>query len=292
MRLKLKEVTEDSLAEFLLNPFEKSARFDGRIIQKYTARTHVDDIFLLYEKTDQYRNVGSIYYDCKEVVLSIYDAFGPGMIKSKPFVRERDLKDKVLDLINQRFEKYKMDHLEMLKQSKDYKKSYMSIKDRYFRSLVFDELGTMCANMRTSCSAEFQIDLFLSKLKLNHLTAILSGEMKDVDALIDTISKSEKFMEEQIVQPEVVKEAKAYVKKGVFSKREQILIDYLSKTKLSGAMTVTIQSTTGDISNYHNQVTSNGKVFSVNGADSILDIEEIKTVTYEGKVLYEKIWLQ
>lgn len=288
MNFKLKEITEDNLVDFLLNPFEKSAKFGDKVIQKYAVNDKLDDILVLPNNEKAFHRAGIVSYKTKDIILSISDVLETKLVKSKPFILRTTAIFKIMDLTNKRLDDYKKSNLEKIKENDLYKRLYRCLKDKYFEQLVFQELGTTNVNFNIGSLTDRDIDIFLSGLKLTDLADILSGNIKDVDALIHKITKSPNFIEAEIIQPELTREAKEYVKKGVFTKREQILIDYLAKTKTSGAQKFTVKTIQGTTAYCKNEVNSQGQVYSSDNLLFSSDIRDIDTVTYNGKVIYKR----
>lgn len=288
MSLKLKEITEDELESFLLSPFKRSARFNDKIIQKYASNDRIDEILVLESKRNYYYSVGMVCYNTEDIILSLPDVLETNKTKSKPFILKTTAIFKIMDLVNERLDEYKKHNMDELKNNETYLRLYHPIRNKYFESIVFQELGSTAVEFNIHSLTEHEIDMFLSRLRLEDLAEILSGEMKQVDALIDKITKSANFLETEIIYPEIINEAKEYVAKGVFTKREQLLIDYITKTKASGAQRFTVETTYGRSGSCRNEVNSQGKVFSIDGLRFLVDIVDIKKVTYNGKVIYNK----
>lgn len=288
MRFKLKELKENTLEDFLLNPFSQSAMFNDDIIQKYKINDRVDAIFLLSEKRGDCRQVGIACYNYQEIFLWIRNVFGESLCETKPFRTRSDANYRAIDIITKRLAKFNENYLEKIKETEEYKRAYWHAKERYFEAIIFHELGAASVQFSGRAIAEFELSSFLDELHIVDLTLILAGETKSVDQFIKRISTSKEFIEEQIIRPELIKEAKAYIEKGIFTKREQFLIDYLSKTKIQGVRKVTIKTTTGNLLNCHNQVNCYGKIFSTDGLSGFIDVEYVDAVIHEGEVLFKK----
>lgn len=81
---------------------------------------------------------------------------------------------------------------------------------------------------------------------------------------------------------------------GKFSKRELTLIDYLEKTKASGAISFFVKSKNGIMMVCKNKVDHEGTIVSSDGKMLKMDVEEIvvakrvSTADHVGKVIYTK----
>lgn len=288
MSFRLKEIKKDQLVDFLLNPFDNCAKLGLDIIQKYKMSEKIDDILIISKKRGDVQNIGIICYDTKEVIFWPTHPFGADCYDPKYFKTKKDANQKVLDIINKRLDRYKINYLKQLKDSDDYKKMHRKVRQQYLKPIIFKELGTTLVHFKTNFPTKLKTDMFLDHLRIDDLVAILAGKMDRVDWLISEISQSEEFLEEQIIRPQIEKEAKIYIENGIFTNREQTLINFLLKTKLSGVYMVVINTKSGKILNCHNQVNCFGKMFSLDGLTEWVDIEDIETVTYEGNLLYKK----
>lgn len=291
MNLKVRKIAEDEFAKFLLNPFEKAATFKKMIIQKYPINREMDDILCFPEESKDFYRLGVIFYKKGEIVLELPDLLQTKVMKSAPFIKTYELKDRIKGLVEKRLEETKIKKLDEIKEGHKFKNLYGYSKDRFFESIVFYELGTTNVSFNTKSYTMNSISRFISGLKIDDLIGITLGSMEKIDEFIAELMESNNFIETEIVQHEIIEDAKAYVAAGKFNKREQLLIHYLKKTKASGAQRFTVETLTGRKSLCKNEVNHLGKVFSVDGLSFIVDIEEIKTVKYRNKIIYKKATL-
>lgn len=288
MNLKVEETTENELGKFLLNPFKKNAIFKKMIIQKYPLNHEMDDILCFPEESKDFYRLGVVLYEKGEIVLELPDLLRTKVVKSAPFVKTYELKDRVRELIETRLEETKVKKLDKIKEGHKYKNLYGYSKDRFFKSIVFHELGTTNVSFNTKSYTKNSISRFLLGLKMDDLIWITIGSIEKIDEFIAVLIESDNFVETEIVQHEIIKDAKEYVAAGKFNKREQLLINYLTKTKASGAQRFTVETLTGRKSSCKNEVNHLGKVFSVDGLSFVVDIEDVAKITYCNKVIYKK----
>lgn len=288
MDYKLKHLREDELSKFLLNPFQKSAYLNNRIIQKYPINESVDDIICISEVEKDFCRTGVVIYANNEIILESQSFFGTDVVNSKPFNIIDNLKEPTTELVRKMLQKSKVEKLEEIKKMELYKRVYEYRTERYFDSFVFTELGTIPISLDHSNQIDRKIKQFIDGLMLDDYIEISLGSMHVIDKFLDSFIKSELFIEIEIVDPQIIKDAKDYVAAGKFNKRELILIDYLDKTKASKANRFEIETTEGRRASCYNCINYYGKVFSTDGLSFVVDVEDIDSVKCGGNLIYKK----
>lgn len=289
MIYELREIKDNEFVSFILNPFKSSAKLGDDIIQKYRTSEKIDELFVISKQKGAFKRIGIVFYDCKEIMFWDRDYLKKEMNDTIRFKNKNDANYKIRSLILKKLEEYRINNLEEIKKTENCQRIYKNVKSKHFDSLVFQELGTTNVRLRTSLSTGNKIDAFLEKLPLNDLIDILNGNMNKVNLLVHSLSDTEDFLEQEIVQPWVKQEAKDYVKTGVFTDREKLLIDYLSKVTVKGIKSVTVQAFDGSVLLCYNQPNCSGQLFAVQGFSRYVDIADIEMVIYDGEVLYKGI---
>lgn len=288
MKYCLKEINERELAGFLLSPFERIAYFGDILVQKYPRDHMVDDFYCSKLTPKDSIKVGCILYKQNEIIMDETYLFKSDIVNDKPFVSIDQLRDEFKEMALDKVDEAKINRLQEIKSSLRYKELYDYYKESYFDSLVFSLLGTS--------DVKFEIKKLTYETIENHFNNIandkfIDSEMGLVDLInpfIDKLIHTSNFIKSEILISELRKETEEYVAAGKFSKRELVLIDYLEKTKSSGALSFFVTSTKGVGMICKNIVDYEGRVISKDGKMLMMDIEDIATVKHDGKIIYTK----
>lgn len=288
MSFILKKLEVDELAAFLTNPFSKSAEFGDFIFQKYPTTSLLDEILAIHKDSIYTYVVGFSDYESNKIfVLNDYP-LGYVNIEVEPFTfisnARNDLKESVINI----FEKAKVDRLEEIESSKAYNNIYNFNKDRLMQKLIFTKLGA------DDCEPLFQSDLnskvskFFELLSVKDVINAYNGHLVKLDKFIEKIIFSDEFILTEVVFKKLEIEANDYIKAGVFTKREQRLIDYMKHTKPSGANNFTAYFVGGKKVRLKNAVTAKGYVTVLGSYEYCVDFEKIERIDYNGKTIYRK----
>lgn len=288
MDYKLKILREDNLSKFLLNPFDRSAYIDDKIIQKYPLSESVDDIICLSNMEEDFCRVGAVIYKNNEIIIGFSSSFGLGIVNEKPFILIDNLKNTTKELVRKMLDKLKVDRLEEIRDMALYQKLYTYRTSRYLSPFVFTELGTGPITLDHGYQVNNKIAEFVNGLRLDDFIEISLGSMEVINDFLDKFITSEIFLEVEMVDPQIVRDAKDYVAAGKFNKREQILIDYLYNVKRSKACTFTVETTGGRSAICNNFINYYGKVFSTDMFSFVADVEDIEKITCNGSLIYKK----
>lgn len=175
-----------------------------------------------------------------------------------------------------------------LKKDRDYFEFYERYKSYFFEFMVFSRLGTSEFEIPNNSTIEEDIEDFVNVMSLADFRNVIFIESEPIDVFVRSIVDSDNFILFNIVNQEVMREVEEYVAAGHFTKREEILIDYLRKTKASGVESFLIHSIYGGSAICHNRITCSGMVESVEEGVFVSDIEAIEKVTDGDIVIYEK----
>lgn len=287
MSYTMKKIKEKELAGFLLNPFEKVAYFGELIIQKVQRNNDVDDFLCL----DLYRNrvykTGFILYEKGEIIVERMYVINYEVIDKPPFVTIEDLEEKIKETIMNKVEEAKIYRLDEIRSLPLYGEIKDSLTSQYFSPMVFAKLGTTYNLYEVESATKGRISRFVDGLIDNDIISLASGSVTPIQTVIDALIKDNNFIASEIVKPEIKEAVDKYIAAGKFTKREQILIDYLDKTKASGAKRFTVETLVGEKVSCRNEVTERGQVLSVD-EKCLIDVAKIKSVKYGGKFIYKK----
>lgn len=286
MKYNIKNITKDEVTSFLLNPFDKTAYFDNLLIQKYQKSNYMDEIICLETSKDQYYAIGAVLYDNQEIVLDRYESFHEDAIDSKYVIKAYQIKDRIVQMAKEAFKEFKERKLDEIKNTDKFRKLRNDLYKELFSPIVYNKLGTSCFPVLCKSSTNNRISWFVDRLSMEDLIEIHRGKLDLIYSFFDELILTKNFMDMDIIRPEIIVKAEEYIAKGRFSKRERTLIDYIQKTKDSGAMRFTVQTISGEKAYCHNSVDYMGNVFTLK--DAIFDIQDIDTVTYRGKAIYKK----
>lgn len=288
MIYKRQNIKEDELEGFLLNPFERSAIFQGMTLQKYPIIPEIDDLFCLNDSTRTMSRVGAIAYKRGEIFLLNNHNLDLTDVRSKKFTTSYKLKSMLVEIIKEELEKAKTNNWEELKKSDRYQTLYRNKKEYYLDRVIFNQLGTSIIDCNVRSWTGDRVAEFVSGLNLDDSLDALLGYMKEINKFVKQTIFSDNFLESEVIPVEIEKEAKAYIEAGRFNMRERILIDYLEKIKVAGDSKFTIETLSGKYIYCTKSVNHLGKVSEVNNTSVQVDIENIQKAILNNQVIYRK----
>lgn len=194
----------------------------------------------------------------------------------------------VREMINEKIELKKEEKLDFLKKDKDYDDFYERYKSYFFEFMVFSKLGTSEFEIPNNSDVEEKITSFIESLSDADLRIVTLIDTEVIDVLVQEIVDSDDFIFFYIVNVELEKDADKYIAEGIFNEREQILIDYLEKTKASGLDSFLVETIFDESALCHNKITCSGMVESVEEWLFVSDVEQIRRVSHNGRVIYER----
>lgn len=287
----MKKIKEEELAEFLLNPFQKVAYIGDDIIQKYERMEGVDDFILLDMHSHCFTEIGFVFYGKQIIVVEDFKTLNLEVARKHPFVDIDNLKLELKETVKARLEEVKESKIEQVKKLPEYINLKYTYKKRFLEQMIFCKLGAKSTLLSYESHTNMRINRFLNESSYDDLASIASGSMAPIDSFIDKLFLTDNFLQNEILIPDIEKEIDDYIAAGKFTKREQILIDYLTKTKASDAEDFTVELMGGSTYKCFNMVDCEGQVSPSDGTRTIIDIADIKIVRDGGKVIYQKtIW--
>lgn len=189
--------------------------------------------------------------------------------------------------MNEKISAAKTDRLTEIEASREYGKVYSYYKKNLFGNIVFSLLGSEPYEMRDDPHTKRQISDFCYGLTLNQLIHIANGNSDIIDDFIEEVIFSNGFIRTEIIYDKIIKEAHEYVKAGVFNERELALIEFLEKTKASGAKRFTAYLISGRKLKCRNEVSSSGTLREVGDSFYQFDFDRIDRVEYKKKIIYQ-----
>lgn len=279
-----KEVKEEELVKFLLNPFERAFYFNDLLIQKFPRDPLLDDFFMSNTLLNNCQKVGHIVYN-KEMVMVNHPNFLSQSILDHPAVKTiYEFKDSLREKIKVEIEKAKMKKTEEIKAWKQYQELYDYYNKVYFNSIVFSLLGTMDCNLTPTNKTDDAISNYLVHITSDNFISADTGQLDLINSFVEKILAEKNFIINEFVFPEIQKEAKAYVAAGKFSKRELILIDFLESIKAAKPKLLSIELKNGKKKMCKPKIDCDGILFNSND----VDIEEVEIASFLGKIIYTK----
>lgn len=279
-----KEAKEDEFVKFLLNPFERAFYFNDLLIQKFPRDPFLDDFFMSNVLLNNCQKVGHILYN-KDLIIVNHPHFLTQSILDEPLVKViYELKEEFGEKIKAEIEAAKIKRLEEIKASVQYKELYDYYTKVYFNSLVFSLLGTMECKLAPANETDDAISNYTTYLIADNFISADDGKLDLISPFLEKLFDKKYFITNEFVFPEIEKEAKSYVDAGRFSKRELILIDFLESIKAANPKLLDIELENGRTEVCNHKVDCDGII--VHSKD--IDIEEIKTASYLGTIIYTK----
>lgn len=291
MSYNMKKIKEEELEEFLLNPFNRSAYFGDIIIQKLERNHQVDDFSYIDLSCNRFFRIGFILYEKREIIVERRYLLNTEIADKAPFVKIYDLEHKIREMTISKIEEAKRYRLDEIHKLSFYTEIKDELETQNFKSMIFAKLGTTHNLYKVENTTKRQVSRFMENLSDEKLISLALGSTTPIEVFVNNLMISGNFITTEIVYPELQEKVEKYVAAGKFTKREQLLIDYLSKTKASGAKRFTVETLSGQKASCRNEVNQEGKVISDDSLSFIVDIEKIKSVKYRNKIIYKKTTL-
>lgn len=295
MEHKLLKINETDIVDFLLNPFQRTAHSGDFIVQKYPLSIGVDEFIRICINSDFLYHVGYVLYNEKKIIIKNSESkstnLGLEITKNGPILTIFELKQEVESIINSRLESAKNNEMDELMALPSYSGFYKATKADFFDYIVCSMLGASPFSFSIRSDTAQKINKFIQSRTMSELIGIKFGKLEDVDKMIYSILRSVNFMIADIVQPGILDEASEYISSGKLTKRHAMIKDFLEKTKRSGANRFTVETVVGQKMSCKNQANYNGTLPLTNSSDEEVNIEDIKIVKYQGKILYKKTTL-
>lgn len=288
MSYNVKKIEENELTEFFLNPFKKIAYYDDYVIQKIEKDHEVDCFICIDLNRRRAFRTGFIVYEKQEVIMELNYLLEGEVFNKYPFIKLCDFKSNIVDMITAKVEEIKTDKIEEFRKTEAYIEGHDAMMRQYFRQLIFAGLGTTDFTLQIDSYKCSMITRFLDELEDDDFISIAKGSMGLIDNCVEQIKISPNFIAAEILQQEIKQKVEDYLAAGKFTKREELLIDFLAKTKASGAKRFTVETISGEKQMCRNAVDKEGNVRIVENYSNKIDIEDIKSVTYKGKKIYKK----
>lgn len=287
MSYLIKTIKEENLADFLLNPFDKTGYFEDYVLQKYPMDHIVDELIGINKETCSLINIGYINYKIGKVFLKSNRALKNANLETDCFVNILFFRRSLMDLLAEKIEIAKIDRLSEIESSDEYAKVYSYYKKNVFQDIVFSLLGAADYYENEPSHTAYDISDFCQSLKIDQLMDIVGGKLDVLDEFIEDIIFTNRFIRTDIVFSKIVEEANDYFKAGIFTEREKALINYLEKTKASGAKRFSAYLISGRKIKCKNEVSCNGKIYEVGDSFYSVGFEQIERVEYKGKIIYK-----
>lgn len=288
MNLKLETTNSSHMTEFILNPFAKATKYNHYIMQKYSKTSVIDVIYGINKKSNFCDIVCYVNYQLGKVFIIKKKPLMDLDLKKEPFVMLSEAKENLTKTVLEMIKSAKVNRMAEIEEDDNYGKFYYFYKTKVFKDMVFSLLGTQPYEVFFKSSTDFDVAKFCECLSVEKLMKIFGGDLSDLNAFVEKTIFSEMFMITDIILEKLQKEAEEYVKEGDFTKEELILIDFLEKTKASGAKRFTVHMTSGRKLKCINEVSCEGKVYEIGESYYRVNFIDIKKVEYRGKVIYER----
>lgn len=282
----IKTIRDDEIEAFLLNPFERAAYYKGKILQKYPFREDADHVIRVEEPVKA-SSACFILYDQKKILYNEFYESEPYFPENEPFQKLKDqieeIKSDMCDLLIEKVDAKR----KSFKSDPILKARYDKIKGYYFGKIVNVLLGAESFDFVKSSDAYAQIRGYV--IRYNREEIVLATlDPKMYEPFIEELSEEDDVLVYDIFHPEIIKEAKEYVKAGVFTEKEKRLIKFIDKTKDCGAKKFTVIKESGESVSCLNKVTAEGGIPVAKNNEEIVDIEDISKVKYCNKIIYKK----
>lgn len=291
MSYNIKKIKEEELEEFLLNPFNRSAYFGDIIIQKLEKNHQVDVFSYIDLSCNRFFRIGFILYEKSEIIVEKRYLLNTEIADKSQFVKIHDLEHKIREMTISKIEEAKRYRLDEIHKLSFYTEIKDELETQNFKSMIFAKLGTTHNLYKVENTTKRQVSRFMENLSDEKLISLALGSTTPIEVFVNNLMISGNFITTEIVYPELQEKVEKYVAAGKFTKREQLLIDYLAKTKASGAKRFTVETLSGQKASCRNEVNQEGKVISDDSLSFIVDIEKIKSVKYRNKIIYKKTTL-
>lgn len=179
----MREIKESEIAEFLLNPFEKTASFGKTIIQKYSRNCGVDDFICTNLQKMYSLRAGFIVYENEKIVIERTDLFNEELVNSLPFTKLNDLKRNIKETIVFKADQLNADKIEEFQTS-----------EKYIGVDTSSEILNICDYV------EKQALDFTNSLDCDELALIASGGLDSIEKIVKNIVASVESLLEEIAK--------------------------------------------------------------------------------------------
>lgn len=293
MNHKIKKVDDDSIIDFLFNPFLRTTYYNDYIVQKYPINNTVDHILFFNDCPYFYNNVGYVIYDKKEIIFTAREIDEKEIfndkVKSKAcFIAIEDMTSNLLKETNKKLK----DLINLIATEYKSKPTYSStindFRALYLQSAIYNTLGTSPPDFVAILNMDMLISIFMNQKSFEELIEIYLGDQKSVNEFIYNFTHSHNFLNAFILYPEILKEAADYVKEGIFSEDEELLKTYLSKSYPLNSLTIDVETTSGLKLQCFNNVSCDGNVRVKRGHIMEVSFKDIQKVFHNKKIFYEK----
>lgn len=287
---QLEKIAEKDLSEFMLNPFKRAAHFRDVVFQKYTLDVELDEVILMQKF--EFKSIAFAAYKSKKVYTqNEFDDFNIDDLDDS-FVAISKINRLVAKIMAEAIERAKVDKLDEIKDKPVYDILYTRHYKAFFKPIVFSKIIGEDFKFPAKSVISISTINFVRSLTLMDLIGITEGNLKTIEAFVNEFIFSNNFIEREIVFERIKQEADDYFKAGHFNQREILFKNYIDKVKSSGLKQFTAKLTNGTFRALKNEVSCSGQVKSAKDKNVSIDFESIKSIEYNGKVIYDKdlVW--
>lgn len=283
MNYLINKIDKEELADFLLNPYLKSARLGGGILQKYPKDHLNDDVYMIGDTSLVF--YCRVNYDKKEIVED--KPFDHG--QSPLFVSLSSIKDELKAKMKADLEDMKVSRAAEVKASEQYMELVEKYREKHLQIKIFELLGAKVQLPAIEDKSLVFISRFVDWLNLDEICNIryYNSELLKIEE--ERIFMSDNFLISRFLFEEIDDEAKKIVDSGVLTERQKHLQNIVNKLKECDYNNVIVKTVEGLRLSCGRFVHTDGSVF-INCLTTIehFDFEEINKVISRGKVIYEK----
>lgn len=284
MKYCFKEIKEDEVIEFLLNPFERAAYFESYCILKLQRNTLLDDFFITNENLKDSERIGHVMYD-RHLVMVIKPELLNKAVLDNPCIKTiNEYQEALREGILSRIETVKNERLEDIMSQRKYKDLYDYYHNLYNKEIIFSLLGTKYFQVYQTDETERVITDYVVYVSRQSLMNDEIGDCDIINSFVDKLFEKDNFIIHNVLIPEMIKKAEEYVAIGKFSLREQILIDFIESLKAKKPKLLRIETKDGNSSVCRPVIDCDGTLLGSNG----VDFEDVKRATFVGKEIYTK----
>lgn len=294
MDYKITVTDDDGMTDFLLNPFLKTFYYNDYLVQKYPVNGKVDQIIFFDECEFFYNKVGYVLYEKKEIIVIVEKIDKKRTFSEKVINEECYISREKIESILKESTSNKFKYIKNLMQTKfeaitDYSKVVNEFRELYLQSAIYHALGTAPAEFVFNFNTIMLTDLFFMNMRNESIIDIYLGNLEMIDSFIEkTVSYSD-FFKTYILYPIIFEEATAYVQKGELTEDEEMLKDYISKTKTINEPIIQVEIDSGKKIKCFNKVDCDGNIRVKNGPKLEISYKDIHKVFHNGSLIYEKI---
>lgn len=284
MKYCFKEIKEDEVIEFLLNPFERAAYFESYCILKFQRNMLLDDFFITNENLKDSELLGHVMYD-RHLVMVVKPELLNKAILDNPCVKTiNEYKAALKEGVLSRIETVKNERLEDIMSQRKYKDLYDYYHNIYNKQIIFSVLGTEAFQVQQTDETERFIAEFTTYVASENLMSDGIGDDDIINSFVDKLFEKDNFIIHNVLIPEMIKKAEEYVAIGKFSLREQKLIDFIESIRAKNPKILRIETTGGISILCRPGINCDGTILGYNS----IDFEDVKTARVMGKEIYTK----